>query len=208
MAPQFVYTMKGLGKMHPPDYQVLKDIWLSFLPGAKIGVLGLNGAGKSTLLKIMAGVETNFTGEAFAGQGVTRRLPAAGAAAQSRQGRQRQRRRRRRRDPGAARSLRRRQHQARRRPVARGDGQGPRRAVAAAGPDRRDQRLGPRLAARPGDGLAAPAAGRRRRHRRCRAASAAAWRCAGCCCSRPICCCSTSRPTTSTPNRSRGSSGS
>ncbi|MFA5907691.1 MAG: energy-dependent translational throttle protein EttA [Vicinamibacterales bacterium] len=71
MAPQFVYTMKGLGKVYPPDAQVLKDIWLSFLPGAKIGVLGLNGAGKSTLLKIMAGVETNFTGEAFVGQGVS-----------------------------------------------------------------------------------------------------------------------------------------
>jgi ATP-binding cassette ChvD family protein len=63
--------MKGLGKVYPPDAQVLKDIWLSFLPGAKIGVLGLNGAGKSTLLKIMAGVETSFTGEAFIGQGVS-----------------------------------------------------------------------------------------------------------------------------------------
>ena len=63
--------MKGLGKVYPPDAQVLKDIWLSFLPGAKIGVLGLNGAGKSTLLKIMAGVETNFIGEAFAGPGVS-----------------------------------------------------------------------------------------------------------------------------------------
>jgi energy-dependent translational throttle protein EttA len=63
--------MKGLGKTHPPDTVVLKDIWLSFLPGAKIGVLGANGAGKSTLLKIMAGVEQNFTGEAFAGDGVT-----------------------------------------------------------------------------------------------------------------------------------------
>jgi ATP-binding cassette ChvD family protein len=63
--------MKGLGKTHPPDTVVLKDIWLSFLPGAKIGVLGANGAGKSTLLKIMAGVEQNYTGEAFAGEGVT-----------------------------------------------------------------------------------------------------------------------------------------
>ena len=71
MAAQCVYTMKGLGKAHPPDTVVLKDIWLSFLPGAKIGVLGANGAGKSTLLKIMAGVEQNFTGEAFAGEGVT-----------------------------------------------------------------------------------------------------------------------------------------
>jgi len=69
--PQFVYVMKGLGKVYPPDSQVLKDIWLSFLPGAKIGVLGLNGAGKSTLLKIMAGVEQNYIGEAFLGQGVS-----------------------------------------------------------------------------------------------------------------------------------------
>ena len=52
--------MKGLGKIYPPDTTVLNDIWLSFLPGAKIGVLGLNGAGKSTLLKIMAGVETEL----------------------------------------------------------------------------------------------------------------------------------------------------
>ena len=72
MAPQYVFTMKGLGKVHPPDTVVLRDIWLSFLPGAKIGVLGMNGAGKSTLLRIMAGVETNFTGEAFAAEGVTR----------------------------------------------------------------------------------------------------------------------------------------
>src|SRR5688572_32495816 len=72
MPPQFVYVMKGLGKVYPPDSRVLNDIWLSFLPGAKIGVLGVNGAGKSTLLKIMAGVETNYTGEAFAGEGVTR----------------------------------------------------------------------------------------------------------------------------------------
>ena len=71
MPPQFVYTMKGLGKVYPPDSQVLKDIWLSFLPGAKIGVLGLNGAGKSTLLKIMAGEETGYIGEAFPGQGVS-----------------------------------------------------------------------------------------------------------------------------------------
>ncbi len=71
MAPQYVFTMKGLGKTHPPDTVVLKDIWLSFLPGAKIGVLGANGAGKSTLLKIMAGIEPHFSGEAFPGEGVT-----------------------------------------------------------------------------------------------------------------------------------------
>src|SRR5918992_2138042 len=69
--PQFIYTMKGLGKIHEPDHVVLKDIWLSFLPGAKIGVLGLNGAGKSTLLRIMAAEETNFIGEAFPAAGIT-----------------------------------------------------------------------------------------------------------------------------------------
>ena len=67
MGPQYVYTMKGLGKRYPPDHTVLQDIWLSFLPGAKIGVLGLNGAGKSTLLRIMAGEITEFDGEAFRG---------------------------------------------------------------------------------------------------------------------------------------------
>jgi len=68
---QYIYTMKGLGRVHPPDAVVLRDIWLSFLPGAKIGVLGLNGSGKSSLLKIMAGVDTGFTGEAFAAEGVS-----------------------------------------------------------------------------------------------------------------------------------------
>ena len=67
---QFIYTMKGLGKIHPPDSQVLRDIWLSFLPGAKIGVLGLNGAGKSSLLKIMAGEDPHFIGEAFPAAGI------------------------------------------------------------------------------------------------------------------------------------------
>src|SRR3982750_4718869 len=66
---QFIYTMKGLGKVHQPDHVVLKDIWLSFYYGAKIGVLGLNGAGKSSLLKIMAGEDKNFTGEAWAAEG-------------------------------------------------------------------------------------------------------------------------------------------
>ena len=68
---QFIYTMKGLGKVHPPDQVVLKDIWLSFLPSAKIGVLGLNGAGKSTLLRIMAGEDKEFLGEAFPAAGTS-----------------------------------------------------------------------------------------------------------------------------------------
>src|SRR5574340_604421 len=68
---QYIYTMKALGKIHPPDKVVLKDIWLSFLPGAKIGVLGQNGAGKSTLLRIMAGIDKDFGGEAFPADGIT-----------------------------------------------------------------------------------------------------------------------------------------
>ena len=61
---QYVYTMSGVGKIVPPNRTILKDISLSFFPGAKIGVLGLNGAGKSTLLKIMAGLDTEILGEA------------------------------------------------------------------------------------------------------------------------------------------------
>ena len=67
---QYVYTMHKLGKAWPGGKEVLKDISLSFLPGAKIGVLGLNGAGKSTLLKIMAGIETDFSGEAWPADGI------------------------------------------------------------------------------------------------------------------------------------------
>src|SRR5690606_5754032 len=67
---QYIYVMNGLSKTYPGGKQVLKDIRLSFFPGAKIGVLGLNGAGKSTLLKIMAGIETEFQGEAWAADGV------------------------------------------------------------------------------------------------------------------------------------------
>ncbi|HEY4470808.1 MAG TPA: energy-dependent translational throttle protein EttA [Stellaceae bacterium] len=70
-AYQYIYVMKGLGKTYPGGREVLRDIWLSFLPGAKIGVLGLNGAGKSTLLRIMAGQERDFGGEAWAAEGVS-----------------------------------------------------------------------------------------------------------------------------------------
>ncbi len=61
---QFIYTMIGVSKTVPPNRTIIKDISLSFFPGAKIGVLGLNGAGKSTVLRIMAGVDTEFEGEA------------------------------------------------------------------------------------------------------------------------------------------------
>ncbi len=69
-APQYVYVLHKLSKTYPGGKQVLKDISLSFLPGAKIGVVGVNGSGKSTLLKIMAGIETDFSGEAWAAEGV------------------------------------------------------------------------------------------------------------------------------------------
>jgi ATP-binding cassette ChvD family protein len=64
MAQQYIYTMQGLKKVVPPGKEILKGIWLSFFPGAKIGVIGLNGSGKSTLLKIMAGLDDDFIGEA------------------------------------------------------------------------------------------------------------------------------------------------
>jgi energy-dependent translational throttle protein EttA len=64
MAAQYIFTMNGVGKVVPPQKYILKDIYLSFLPGVKIGVLGLNGAGKSTLLRIMAGVDKDTIGEA------------------------------------------------------------------------------------------------------------------------------------------------
>ena len=71
MSAQYIFTMHRVGKFVPPDRDVLKDISLSFLPGAKIGVIGANGSGKSTLLKIMAGVDTEFTGEARLTPGFT-----------------------------------------------------------------------------------------------------------------------------------------
>jgi sulfate-transporting ATPase len=71
MSSQYIFTMYKLSRTHPPDKQVLKDISLSFLPGAKIGVLGLNGAGKSTLLRIMAGQDKEYRGEAQLAPGAT-----------------------------------------------------------------------------------------------------------------------------------------
>ncbi len=71
MSEQYIYVMKDLRKIYPPNREVLKGIWLSFFPGAKIGVVGLNGAGKSTLLKVMAGLVTEFGGEAWPAKGTT-----------------------------------------------------------------------------------------------------------------------------------------
>jgi len=69
VAQQFIYVMKALTKVVPPSRVILNDIWLSFYPGAKIGVLGANGAGKSSVLRIMAGIDHDFNGEAWAAQG-------------------------------------------------------------------------------------------------------------------------------------------
>jgi ATP-binding cassette ChvD family protein len=71
MSYQYIFTMKGLSKTVPPQKTILKNIWLSFFPGAKIGVIGLNGSGKSTLLRIMAGLDEQFEGEAWPAEGVT-----------------------------------------------------------------------------------------------------------------------------------------
>ncbi len=68
-ASQYIYVMQGLNKSFPGGRDVVKNVTLAFLPGAKIGVLGVNGAGKSTVLRIMAGLDQEFTGEAWAAEG-------------------------------------------------------------------------------------------------------------------------------------------
>jgi ATP-binding cassette ChvD family protein len=71
MAGEYAFVMKGLSKAYPGGKQVFKDIWLSFYPGAKIGIIGVNGSGKSTLMKIMAGIDKEFQGEAWAGPNIS-----------------------------------------------------------------------------------------------------------------------------------------
>ena len=203
MAEQYIYTIESLGKAYAKR-EVLKNIWLAFYPGAKIGVIGSNGSGKSTLLRIMAGVDTDFLGTARLDPGFTRRLCPAGAAP--------------RRD-----DRRPRQHRAGRRP-ARGPCCNASKSSATRWPrptpEEMDKLHGPRWTksrrpstpATPGNSTASskspwtPCVCRRPTPRRppCPAANAAAWPCARCCCKSPTCCCSTSRPTTSTPNRSPG----
>src|SRR5437660_1948698 len=71
MARQFIYHMQGLSKTYPGNRKVLENVNLSFYPDAKIGVLGVNGSGKSTLLRIMAGIDQEFAGEAWAAEGAS-----------------------------------------------------------------------------------------------------------------------------------------
>ena len=205
---QYIYTMKGLGKVHPPDTVVLKDIWLSFLPGAKIGVLGLNGAGKSTLLEDHGGRGHRVHRRGVSRRRHHRRLPSPGAAARSR------------------------------RRTCKGnveEGVAETKALLDRY-DELNMKLGEDLTPERWTSCSRSRAGcrttstrstrgsstrsSRSRWTRCavrlptptsRTLSGGERRrvaCAVCCSSRPTCCCSTSRPTISTPSRSRGSSGS
>ena len=152
MSSQYIYTMYKLSRTHPPDKTVLKDINLSFFPGAKIGVLGLNGSGKSTLLRIMAGIDKDYRGEAQLAPGATVGLlsqePELDETKDVR-GERRGRRARSARPPGP---LQRAVHELLRRDRG--------RVRPPAGPDRRRRRLGARPDARPGDGRAALSARR------------------------------------------------
>ena len=134
MARQFIYHMQGLTKAFSGGKKVLENIHLSFYPDAKIGVLGPNGSGKSTLLKIMAGLDKEFTGEAWAARGRARRLPAAGAAARPVARREGQRHARRRGEAGDPRPLQRADDE-----LLRRDGGG---SLEAAGRDRRARTSG------------------------------------------------------------------
>ena len=150
--------MSGVGRVHPPNRQVLKDISLGFYYGAKIGVLGLNGSGKSTLLGIIAGKDKDYIGEVAAEQGLFDRAARAGPAARPGQDRGRDRSRgrpARRRPPGPVRRGLRQDGRPRRR-----HGRPARRAGPPAGGDRQARRLEPRQPSRDRHGgPALPAAG-------------------------------------------------
>ena len=208
-AYQYIYVMKGLGKTYPGGREVLKDIWLSFLPGAKIGVLGPqrrrqvdaaahHGRRSTRISPARPGrprartvgylpqepaldPDKDVVGNVIEGLAETKALLDRFEAVSAR----------------FAEDL--------------ADDEmndADRRAGRAAGEDRPGRRLGARPHGRDRDGRAALPAGRCRRSRTSRAASGGASRCAGCCCRSPTCCCSTSRPTISTPNRSPGCSAS
>ena len=208
MSQTYVYSMHRVQKFHGPDRQVLRDISLSFLPGAKIGVLGPNGAGKSTLLRIMAGLEETSSGDARLAPGATVGFlpqepeldPAKDVRGNVEDGVAEKRDLLQRFEEISARFA---------EPMSDDEmttlleeqGEVQDRI------DRTDAWNLDRTLDIAMDALRLPAE-RRRRRRRSRAASAAGSRCAASCCRRPTCCSSTSRPTTSTPSPSPGSSGS
>ncbi len=187
--PEFIYTMKGVRKVVPPQREILKGIWLSFYHGAKIGVSGPNGAGKSTLLRIMAGIDREFDGEAFPAKEIKVGFlaqepeldPAKTVLRERRGGR-----------VAEIKAL-----------LDRFNAVSDRFAEPLE-PEEMDKLLEEQAKlqdridavggwdleqpARAGDGRAALPAGRGRRATSSRAASGAAWRCAACCCSSPTCC--------------------
>ena len=206
MSQKYIFQMAALTKKIG-QREVLKDIWLAFYPGAKIGVLGRNGSGKSTLLRIMAGKDKNFDGEARLTDGFTVGLleqepqlnpdkdvfgnveeAVAPTRALLTEFEQLSEKLGEVTDPDEMEKLLERQAKV----------QDKIEAV---------QRLGARPAGRSRHERDEPAAGRRRRDKRSPAARSAASRCARSCWSGPTCCCSTSRPTISTPKASPGWSG-
>ena len=198
MSSQYIYTMYKLSRVHPPDKTVLKDISLSFFPGAKIGVLGLNGTGKSTLLRIMAGVDKDYRGEAQLAPGATVGLleqePHLDESKDVRGNVE-----------DGVRALRDLLDRFNELSMNYSDETADEFSrlqdqIDAAGAWELDQMLDQAMDALrcpPGDAAGDVAVA---------AASGAASRWRGCCCRSPTCCCSTSPRTTWTPSRSRGSS--
>src|SRR5512140_347164 len=174
MTAQYTFVMKDLRKLVPPKREILKGIWLSFYPGAKIGVLGNNGAGKSTLLRIMAGVDKEFLGEAWPAPGLKigylpqepQLDPAKDVKGNVEEGVEETRK-------------------------------------LLTRFEELSMKLGEDMSPEKMEKLLEEQG---RLQDQIEAASAAASRCAGCSSASPTCCCSTSRPTTSTPRASPGSS--
>ena len=166
--PQYVYHMSKLSKAYPGGKQVLKDISLSFFPGAKIGVVGLERRGQVDASQDHGRPDRRLHRRGVGGRRHQGRLPAAGARARSREGRARQRHGGRRREEGAGRPLQRACRQ-----LLRGDGGGD---GQAAGRDRRAGPVGPRHPGRAGAGRAALPAWRQSGRQSFRAARSGAWR--------------------------------
>ncbi len=198
---QYIYFMQGLTKAYTGGKKVLENIYLQFYPDAKIGIVGVNGSGKSTLLRIMAGIDKEFSGDAYPADGASVGfLPQEPHLDNSKTAF--------RKCPGGPW-----RHQGEDRRLQRGlraDGGGLfRRAhgadVETPGGDRRGRRLGHQLKDRDGDGGFALPASETGKSISSRAAKNAASLSRGCCWRNPISCCWTSRQTISTPNPSPGS---